>query len=136
MADPGDLRRFGGESPPPTTTWSSLRLLRRARSGEPAAVTALFERHFEPLVRWAHGRLPRFARAVADTVDIVQDAVARTFRRLDVIEPAAPRALQAYLRRAVQNRIHDEIRRASRHPETPLGDRSEEHTSELQSPTN
>ena len=98
------------------STWSSLRLLRRARAGDSSAVDALFERHWRPLLRWAHGRLPAWARSAADTADLVQDAVLQTFRRLDRFEPRGRRALQAYLREAIHNRIRDELRRAVRQP--------------------
>ena len=39
----------------------------------------------------------------------------RTFRRLGSFEPTRERALQAYLRQAVQNRISDEYRRIAVH---------------------
>ena len=96
--------------------WSSLYLLRRAREGDHSALEVLFSRQFSPLLRWAHGRLPRWVRTAADTADLVQDAMLQTFRRLDRFEPRGKRALQAYLRRAIQNRITDEIRRGTRSP--------------------
>jgi len=49
---------------------------------------------------------------MANTTDIVQEALVRTFRRLDTFELRRERALQAYLRTAVMNRIRDEVRRA------------------------
>jgi RNA polymerase sigma factor (sigma-70 family) len=101
-------------------TGSSLRLLRRAQAGETSATNLLFQRQWVALLRWAHGRLPRYARAVADTADIVQDAILQTFRRLSLIEPRGPQTLQVYLRRAVQNRIKDELRRVARRPDVPL----------------
>ena len=91
-------------------------LLKRAVAGDQSAVNALWIRHLPRLRRWAHGRLPRWARRFADTGDIVQDALLRTFRRLDKFEPRGHSALQAYLREAVRNRITDEVRRASRQP--------------------
>lgn len=92
------------------------RLLRRAIAGDQSAADALWLRHLPRLRRWAHGRLPRWARRFADTGDIVQDALLRTFRRLDKFEPRGNGALQAYLREAVRNRIRDEVRRAHRQP--------------------
>lgn len=91
-------------------------LLKRAVAGDQSAVNALWIRHLPRLRRWAHGRLPKWARRFADTGDIVQDALLRTFRRLDKFEPRGQSALQAYLREAVRNRITDEVRRASRQP--------------------
>ena len=89
-------------------------LVLRARRGDAAALHALFERHVGPLQRWARGRLPRWARTVADTADLVQEALVQTLRRLDDFEPQGHSALQAYLRRAVDNRINDEFRRIAR----------------------
>ncbi len=66
------------------------------------------------MLRWAHGRLPKWVRTASDTADLVQDAVLQTFKRLDRFEPRGHKALQAYLRRAIQNRITDEIRRSAR----------------------
>ena len=96
------------------STWSSLRLLQRARHGHSSALNRLFERNLGPVMRWAHGRLPQWARTAADTADLVQDAMLQTFRRLNGFEVRGPRALQAYLRQAVQNRINDEMRRIGR----------------------
>jgi RNA polymerase sigma factor (sigma-70 family) len=53
---------------------------------------------------------------MADTVDLVQDAMLNTFRRLDALEMKRRGALQAYLRRAIQNRILDELRLYRRRP--------------------
>jgi RNA polymerase sigma factor (sigma-70 family) len=49
-----------------------------------------------------------------DTADVVQDALMQTFRRLDHFENRGKGALQAFLRQAVVNRIHDEMRRVGR----------------------
>jgi RNA polymerase sigma factor (sigma-70 family) len=64
--------------------------------------------------RWAHGRLPRWARSIADTSDLVQDAVVKTIGRLDALDDRGRDALAAYLREAVANRIRDEHRRFAR----------------------
>ena len=88
--------------------------MRRARGGDTAALNLLFVRHVGPLQRWARGRLPRWARTIADTADLVQEALVQTLRRLRDFEPQGHNALQAYLRRAVDNRINDEFRRIAR----------------------
>lgn len=100
-----------------TDSESTLRLLDRARAGDRAALDALFVRHLKPLQRWARGRLPRVARDLTDTDDLVQNTLLQTFKRLDTFEPRHVGALQAYLRRAVLNRIRDELRRAGRRPD-------------------
>ena len=66
--------------------------------------------------RWASGRLPRWARDLLNTDDLVQDAMLNSIRNLDHFEPRGDGALQAYLRQAVFNRIQDEVRRVQRRP--------------------
>jgi RNA polymerase sigma factor (sigma-70 family) len=93
-------------------------LLTRARAGDRRCADALFERCLPPLRRWARGRLPQYARELADTQDVVQETVLHTLHRLDAFEARGPGALLAYLRQAVYNRIRDEIRRVRRRPAT------------------
>jgi RNA polymerase sigma-70 factor (ECF subfamily) len=95
---------------------STVRLLDRARLGDLAALEQLFSRYLRPLQRWARGRLPAYARDLADTDDLVQDTLIQTFKRIDSFEPRGVGALQAYLRQAVLNRIRDELRRKRRRP--------------------
>jgi RNA polymerase sigma factor (sigma-70 family) len=95
---------------------SSLVLLERIRSGDSQALNRLVQRYLPPLTRWARGRLPRWARDLSDTDDLVQDALMRTVRQLDRFEPRRDGALHAYLRSAIMNRIRDEIRRRRRTP--------------------
>ena len=93
---------------------STAKLLARARAGEPSALDILFARYLPPLLRWASGRLPRWARDVTDTNDLVQDTLLNTFQQIKVFEPRFEGALHAYLRQAVKNRIRDEIRKRQR----------------------
>ena len=95
---------------------STSTLLERARAGDSAAIDILFARCMPALLRWARGRLPRWARDLADTQDVVQEAVLQTFRHLETFSARGEGALQAYLRQAVLNRIRDHIRRVSRRP--------------------
>ena len=95
---------------------SSLTLLERARAGDRAAVESLVARHLPRLQRWASGRLPRWARDMADTQDLVQEALFHTFKRIERFEPRGEGALHAYLRQAILNRIREELRRAKRQP--------------------
>jgi RNA polymerase sigma-70 factor (ECF subfamily) len=97
---------------------STFDLIARARAGDPQAVERLFARHLRPLQRWASGRLPRWARDLADTDDLVQDTLLQTFKRIGDFEPRGVGALQAYLRRAVVNRLRDELRRQGRRPDS------------------
>ena len=101
---------------------SSGELLRRARAGDSRALSTLLRRQGTALTRWARGRLPRWARHVADTADLVQDALLNTFRRIERFDDRGTGALQAYLRQAVQNRIADELRRIERRPTAAIDD--------------
>jgi RNA polymerase sigma factor (sigma-70 family) len=95
---------------------SSKELLLKARSGDAVALDLLFRRYRASLQRWAHGRLPRWARDIADTEDLLQETLTQTLKQLPRIEISEEDALHAYLRQAVLNRIRNELRRASRHP--------------------
>jgi len=95
---------------------STFQLIERARQGDHEALERLFAQHLKPLQRWARGRLPQWARDLADTDDLVQDALAQTFKRLDAFEMRGVGSLRAYLRQAVTNRIRDELRRKGRQP--------------------
>ena len=95
---------------------TTVELLARARGGDQSALNRVFEREIPRLTRWARGRLPRWARNGFDTDDLVQETVVQTLKRIDVFEYRADAALQGYLRRAIMNRIRNEIRREHRHP--------------------
>jgi len=106
--DPSEREQFDLES--------TFSLIERARAGDEQALERLFARHLKPLQRWASGRLPRWARDLADTDDLVQDTLLKTFKRIESFEPRRVGALQAYLRSAVLNRLRDELRRKGREP--------------------
>jgi RNA polymerase sigma-70 factor (ECF subfamily) len=95
---------------------ASMELLARARSGDSDALNDLCARYLPRLQKWAHGRLPAWARGALDTHDLVQDALAQVIQRLGTFEPRHDGAFQAFLRTALLNRIRDEIRRAHRRP--------------------
>jgi RNA polymerase sigma factor (sigma-70 family) len=105
---------------------STFHLIDRARAGDHAALNRLFDRHLAPLRRWARGRLPRWARDLADTDDLVQETLLQTFKKIEDFEPRRVGALQAYLRQAVLNRIRDELRRKGRRPQAAELDGLEE----------
>jgi RNA polymerase sigma-70 factor (ECF subfamily) len=94
----------------------TLELVLKARSGDRSAVEALLQRCLPGLKRWAHGRLPAYARESLDTADLVQEAALHLLKRVDDFEPQHVGAMQAYLRQSVINRIRDEIRRVVRRP--------------------
>ena len=95
---------------------ATLDLLGRAQQGDEPALSALLERFRPRLERWSTGRIPARARGVLETSDLVQEVLVRTVRRIDLLEARSRREFHAYLRRALQNRIRDEIRRADVRP--------------------
>lgn len=111
--------RPGADAPASDTTRtldpeSTLSLIERARAGDRDALDRLMARHLTQLRRWARGRLPRWARDLAETDDLVQDTLLQTFKRIGDIECRGAGALQAYLREAILNRVRDELRRQGR----------------------
>jgi len=117
MGDEDTPRRgnIEGQGPDPADD-STSDLLGRARAGDAQALEQLFGRYLGPLERWASGRLPSWARDMVDTGDIVQETVIRFIRQIEHFEPHREGALQAYLRKALRNRIREELRRTSRKP--------------------
>jgi RNA polymerase sigma factor (sigma-70 family) len=101
----------------PADLESTFRLIERAQAGDQEALDRLMARHLMPLRRWARGRLPKWARDVADTDDLVQDTLLQTFKRIGEFEVRGAGALQAYLRQAILNRVRDELRKKGRRPE-------------------
>ena len=115
------LNQGGGDEFPSETSRSvdpesTFHLIERARAGDQEAMERLFARHLKPLQRWTRSRLPKWARDLADTDDLVQEALVQTFKRIEHFEPRRVGALQAYLRQAVLNRIRNELRRKGRQP--------------------
>jgi RNA polymerase sigma-70 factor (ECF subfamily) len=103
---------------------SSMTLLLRAQQGDERARNELCARYLPRLRRWAHGRLPGWAREHQDTEDIVQDTLLHSIRRLESFSPQHDQAFCAYLCQAIRNRVSDAVRRANRRPaneELPAG---------------
>ena len=95
---------------------SSVELVARARDGDSRALEQLFARYRPLLHRWAQGRLPRWARDLLDTDDMIQETLLSTFRNVGQFAPRHDGALAAYLRQALQNRIRDEVRKVHARP--------------------
>src|SRR5262245_27992446 len=106
----------GARDSKPVDAESSFALVIRAQEGDERAVDELCRRYLPRLNRWAHGRLPVWARGALDTQDLVQETLVQVVRRLKQFEPRHEGAFQAYARQALLNRIKDEIRRAHRKP--------------------
>lgn len=95
---------------------STASILDRVRAGDRDALNLLMERYLPILERWATGRLPIWARDLADTGDLVQETLIRSFKSMDRFEARGEGALLAYLRQALRNRIIDEVRARTRRP--------------------
>jgi RNA polymerase sigma-70 factor (ECF subfamily) len=104
------------------STEPTMVLVQRARGGDRAALEALCARYLPRLQRWAHGRLPAWARGAVDTNDLVQMTLSEATRRIDAFQPRHEGAFQAYVRTALLNHLRNELRRAQRRgPHDALG---------------
>ena len=90
-------------------------LIVRAKDGDGPALERLLERYRPRVMRWARGRLPAAARLRLETEDLVQETLVSVVGQLDRFEPRTG-GFPAYLRRAIQNRVRDELRHAGRRP--------------------
>ena len=106
------------DDPPPEhfDSDSTILLVQRAKDGDDIARDRLFRRLTPVVRRWATGRLPVWARYRSDSDDLVQDALMATVRNLQSINAAGSAQFYAYLYKALQNRIRDEIEKARLRP--------------------
>jgi len=111
---------------------SSMVLVLRAKKGEQGAKEELCARYLPRLRRWAHGRLPGWARDHLDTEDIVQETLLQSIRQIDAFSPNHDHAFWAYTCQALRNRLTDAVRRANRRPSR--GALSDEHAADSPSP--
>jgi len=112
--------RVGDETPPGVPSFegmSSSELIVRVQRGESRALDALLARYRPILRRWAAGRLPRQARDLVDTEDMVQEVLIGAVRNLPTFEPRHAGAFAAYVRQALGNRIRNEARRVDSRPD-------------------
>lgn len=104
------------EEPAAANLEATAELLQRVRAGDAPARERLVARYLPILRRWAHGRLPGYARDLSDTDDLVQVTLMRALDRVGDFEPQREGAFLAYLRQILMNSVRDEIRRVSRRP--------------------
>lgn len=90
-------------------------LLHRIRAGDAHARERLLARYLPVLRRWAHGRLPRHARDLVDTDDLVQVTLLRAANRLENFEYGGAGSFLGYLRHVLLNALRNEIRRSAVH---------------------
>lgn len=93
---------------------STAHLISLYRAGDQRAREDLFGRCLPLLQHWAHGRLPGYARELADTNDLVQLTLIRAMNRLDDFGVRGRGSFLAYLRTILLNTVRDEIRRSAR----------------------
>lgn len=117
-----DMVRPHGEAPAkdgeatPTDAATTFDLIERAHGGDAAARNELCTRYLPRLQRWAHGRLPGWARGSLETHDLVQDTFIQVLHRLDEFKPRHEGAFHAYLRQILINKVRDQIRSVQRKP--------------------
>ena len=95
---------------------STISLLDKAGAGDQRARDALYERYLPRMRRWARGRLPSKARGMLETDDLVQETLLKTLGREEPFHPEHSGAFLGYVRRSIDNRIVDELRKANRRP--------------------
>ena len=109
-------RRMNAKSedppPDPEDLLSTGELLDAVRSGDRSAADRLVRRFQTLLSRFLHARLPRHARGLMDTGDIVQDVLQRALARIGEFENRGHGAFWGYLRQIARNRLF-EIRRGT-----------------------
>lgn len=102
---------------------STATLLRRVREGDRNARERLAARYLPALQSWARGRVPRSARALADTDDLVQVTLMKALEKVEQFEPRREGAFLAYLRTILRNQIVDQVRHQARRPQAdPLAE--------------
>jgi len=95
---------------------STRGLFFRAKNGDLEAREKLWKKLRERLCRYAHGRLPKRLRSLVETEDVVQDALAQTFRRIDLFDPKHSGAFGVALFVTIKRCLIDQHRRAGRQP--------------------
>jgi RNA polymerase sigma-70 factor (ECF subfamily) len=99
-----------------TDAATTFDLIERAHGGDAAARNELCARYLPRLQRFAHGRLPAWARGSLETHDLVQETFIQVLHRLDEFKPRHEGAFHAYLRQSLINKVRDQIRSARRRP--------------------
>jgi RNA polymerase sigma factor (sigma-70 family) len=91
-------------------------LLERARVGDERSRERLYQRFLPVLRRWAHQQLPRAARDLSETDDLVQVTLLRALKHVDKFEHRGEGAFLGYLRHILLNAARDDARRSTRKP--------------------
>jgi len=103
------------EAPAPDARGDSDQdLVRRIRGGDEAAARLLFDRHLPALRAKARARLPNAVRGKVGASDVVQEAWLSAFVALGEFESAGDGSFAAWLRKIVERKVSDEVRRHAR----------------------
>jgi RNA polymerase sigma-70 factor (ECF subfamily) len=89
-------------------------LVRRIRAGDESAARLLFERHLPALRAKARARLPAAVRGKVGASDVVQEAWISAFLGLGQFEDAGDGSFGRWLRKIVERKVSDEVRRHAR----------------------
>src|SRR5262249_53497880 len=95
---------------------STVVLIERIKQGDSHALDQLARACLPELRRFAHGRLPRAARGMVTTQDIVADALRKSLEKVEAFHLRHEGAFLAYARTAVIHEIIDQTRRAGARP--------------------
>ena len=90
---------------------STATLLLKVKAGDNNAREQLCKIYIPLLSKWAHGRLPKYARDMAETDDLVQVSLMKALEKLDSFTPIREGSFLSYLRKILLNNIRMEIRR-------------------------
>jgi RNA polymerase sigma-70 factor (ECF subfamily) len=93
---------------------SDEELVRRIREGDEAATRELFDRHLPALRAKAQARLPASVRGKVGASDVVQEAWISAFLALGDFKDAGGGSFAAWVRRIVERKVSDEVRRHAR----------------------
>ena len=113
---------------------ATITLIKHARAGNRRALEIIASRLLPRLRRWAAGRLPAWARDLADTQDLVQETLTNVLTTIDRFEPRHEAAFTVYVRAALANRLKNELRRSVRHPAAHGMEAAAHHVSPRPSP--
>ncbi len=91
---------------------STSTLLLKVKNGNAEAQERLCAIYIPILTKWAHGRLPSYARELSDTDDLVQNTLISALKKVNSFESVREGSFLIYLRKALLNNIRMEIRRS------------------------
>lgn len=95
-------------------TESTATLLHKVKAGDNQARERLVKTYLPIITKWAHGRLPQYARDLSETADMVQKSLISALAKVDDFDAVREGAFLAYLRQILLNNIRMEIRRVTR----------------------